>query len=68
MPALRHLLHNALIQPHFDYALSTWYPNLTTKLINQTNQNKCMHFCLQLDKLKDILHEELECLNWLPTT
>ena len=55
-------MHNALIQPHFDYAFSTWYPNLTTKFKHriQTTQNKCMHFCLQLDKLKDILHEELE--------
>ena len=70
MPALRHLLHNALIQPHFDYAFSTWYPNLTMKFKHriQTTQNKCIHFCLQLDKLKDILHEELECLNWLPAT
>ena len=28
MPALRRLLCNALIQPHFDYACSAWYPNL----------------------------------------
>ena len=28
-PALRRLLCNALIQPHFDYACSAWYPNLT---------------------------------------
>ena len=26
---LRRLLCNALIQPHFDYAYSAWYPNLT---------------------------------------
>ena len=25
---LRRLLCNALIQPHFDYACSAWYPNL----------------------------------------
>ena len=70
MPALRKLLHNALTQPHFDYAFSTWYPNLTRKLKHriQTTQNKCMNFCLQLDKLKDTPHEELECLNWLPAT
>ena len=55
-PALRRLLFNALIQPHFDYACSAWYPNLTKKLKHriQTTQNKCMHFCLQLDKLKHI--------------
>ena len=28
-PALRRLLFNALIQPHFDYALSDWCPKLT---------------------------------------
>ena len=30
-PKLRRLLCNALIQPHFDYAYSAWYPNLTKK-------------------------------------
>ena len=68
--ALRRLLCNALIQPHFDYACSAWYPNLTKKLKHrvQTTQNKCMRFCLQLDKLKHISHEEIERLNWLPVT
>ena len=28
----RRMLCNALIQPHFDYACSTWYPNLNVKL------------------------------------
>ena len=32
----------------------------------QTTQNKCVHFFLQLDKLKHIFHEVLKCLNWLP--
>ena len=31
-PELRRLLCNAMIQPHFDYACSAWYPNLTQKL------------------------------------
>ena len=30
-PQLRRLMCNALIQPHFDYASSTWYLNLTEK-------------------------------------
>ena len=34
-PTLRRLLCNALIQPHFDYACSAWYPNLTKKLKNR---------------------------------
>ena len=69
-PALRHLLCNALIQPHFDYACSAWYPNLTKKLKHriQTTQNKCIRFCLQLDKLKHISHEDSERLNWFPVT
>ena len=70
MPALRHLLCNALIQPHFDYACSACYPNLTKKLKHriQTTQNKCMHFYLQLNQSKHIFYEELKCLNWLPVT
>ena len=50
-PTLRRLLCNALIQPHFGYACSAWYPNLNKKLENriQTSQNKCIRFFLQLD-------------------
>ena len=59
MRAPRHLLCNALIQPHFDYAYSAWYPNLAKKLKDRirTTQNKCMHFSLQLYKLKHISHK-----------
>ena len=51
--ALRRLLCKALIQPHFDYSCCMWYANLTKKLKHriQTTQNKCVRFCLQLDKL-----------------
>ena len=31
-PGLRRMLCNALIQLHFDYACSVWYPNLNVKL------------------------------------
>ena len=49
-------------------ACSAWYPNLTKKLKHRikTTQNKCMLFCLQLDQLKLIFHEEFERLNLLP--
>ena len=69
-PTLRRLLCNALIQPHFDYACSVWYPNLIKKLKNriQTSQNKCIRFCLQLDKTTHISHKEFETVNWLPVT
>ena len=58
-PTLRQLLCNALIQSHFDYACSAWYPNLTKKLKNriQTSQNKCICFCLQFDKMTHISHK-----------
>ena len=67
---LRRLLCNALIQPHFDYACSAWYPNLTKKLKNriQTSQNKCIRFCLRLDKMTHISRTQFEILNWLPVT
>ena len=52
----RQLLCNALIQSYFDYACSAWYPNSTKKLKNriQAFQNKCIRFCLQLDKMTHI--------------
>ena len=55
-PALRRLLCNALIQPHLDYASSAWYPNLTQKMKNkiQITKNKCIRYCLQLDKMTHI--------------
>ena len=36
-PNLRRLLCNALIQPHFDYACSAWYPYLSKKLKKQNS-------------------------------
>ena len=44
-PYLCGLLCNALILPHFDYACSAWYPNLSKKLKNriETLQNKCIN-------------------------
>ena len=69
-PTLRRLLCNALIQPHFNYTCSAWYSNLTKKLNNrnQTFQNKCIRFCLQLDKMTHVSYKEIEILNWLPGT
>ena len=66
-PNLRRLLCNALIQPHFDCACSAWHHNLSNKLKDkiQTSQNKCIRFCLQLDKMSHISHKEFETINWL---
>ena len=43
---LRRLLCNGLIQPHFDYACTAWYPNLSKKLKDklQATENKCIRF------------------------
>ena len=65
---LRRLLCNNLIQPHFDYACSAWYPNLSKKLKNriQTPQNKGICFCLQLNKLSHIFKKKIETINCFP--
>ena len=49
---LRRLLCNAIIQPNFDYALAAWYTNISKKLSDKLHvcQNKCIRFCLHLDK------------------
>ena len=67
-PYLKRLLCNSLIQPHFDYASSAWYPNLNTNLKTkmQTAQNKCIRFCLQLDNRHHIGVNEFKKINWLP--
>ena len=61
-PELRRMLCNALIQSHFDYACTAWYPNLTekTKEKIQIMQNKCMRFCLRLDKMHHISLRSLD--------
>ena len=66
-PPLCRLLCNALIQPLFDYACTAWFPNLSKKLRLrlQATQNKCIRFCLQLDKMSRICVNEFLELNWL---
>ena len=65
---LRRLLCNALIQPHYDYACSTWYPNLNKRITKkiQTSQNKCVRFCLRLGNRTHIGTDEFRKMNWLP--
>ena len=67
-PPLRRLLCNSLIQPHFDYACSAWYPNLNKRLKSklQILQNKCIRFCLNLNNRAHIGQKEFEQINWLP--
>ena len=69
-PYLKRLLCNALIQPHFDYACSAWYPNLNKKLKSklQTVQNRCIRYCLQLDNRSQIGEKHFKKINWLPVS
>ena len=57
-----------MIQPHFDYACSAWYPNLTQNLSKklQTTQNKWIRFCLQLGNRSHIGASEFKQINWFP--
>ena len=68
-PYLRRLLCNALIQPHFDYGCTSWYPLLNKKLKTklQTAQNKCIRFCLNMPPRSHIGTNEFIKINWLPT-
>ena len=67
--SLRRLLCNALIQPHYDYAYSAWYPSLNKRLLKkkQISQNKCIRYCLKLDNRAHIGANEFKEINWLPT-
>ena len=69
-PYLKRLLCNALIQPHFDYVCSAWYPNLNKKLKSklQTVQNRCIRYCLHLDNRSHIGVKDFEKINWLPVS
>ena len=67
--SLRRLLLNALIQPHFDYACTSWYPMLNKRLSKkiQAAQNKCIRLYLNLKKTAHIGATEFKAINWLPT-
>ena len=67
--SLRRMLCNYLIQPHFDYACSAWYPNLNKKYKKkvQVAQNKCVRFCLILENRAHLGVKEFRKINWLPT-
>ena len=65
---LRRMLCNTIIQPHFDYASSAWYPNLGKGLKKklQIAQNKCIRYCLYLDNREGIRYKHFKEINWLP--
>ena len=61
-PSLRRLLHNALIQPLCDYGCIALISESFKETKIQVMQNKCIRFCLQLDKR--ICVKEFLKLNW----
>ena len=65
---VRRMLCNAIIQPHFDYACTSWYLNLSKYFKNklQVTQNKCIRFCLQKHSRTHISTEDFIAINWLP--
>ena len=63
---LRRLLCNSLIQPHFDYACTAWYPNFTKKLKDKLQVTQNIRFCLKLQCREHISNEHFQKLNWLP--
>ena len=69
-PAYRRLLCDALIQPHFDYGCSSWFPLLKRdlKLKLQKAQNKCIRFCLNLPPRSHINPSHFRKINQLPVS
>ena len=50
----------------FYYAYSICYSNLNEKLKKKFLQNKCIRFCLKLDKRHHISNKDFESINWFP--
>ena len=69
MLPLRHLLCNALIESHYDYACPVCYLSLNKRLLKKikTSQNKCIRYCLNLDYRAHVGIDEFIKINWLPT-
>ena len=64
------LLVMSLIQCHFDYACSFWYPGLSKVLKNklQVTQNKIIRFVLNMDSRAHVCSEVFKSLGWLPVS
>ena len=64
------LLVMSLIQSHFDYAGSFWYPGLTQFLRNrlQTTQNKIIRFVFKMGPRSHIGQDVYKAVGWLPVS
>ena len=63
----RRLLCNALIQSHFDYGCTSWYPLLSKafKTNLQIAQNKYIRFCLELPPRGHISSSHFRKINYV---
>ena len=63
------MLLKALIQPHFDYACTSWLLMLNKRLSKkvQSAQNKCIRFYLNLKSTAHVGATGFKAINWLPT-
>ena len=68
--AYKRLLCNTLIQPHFDYGCSFWFPLLkkNLKMQSQKPQNKCISFCLNFPPRSHIDPSHFKKRDWLPAS
>ena len=64
---LRRLLCNSMIQPFFEYACNSSYPNIDKKLkmCLQASQSKCIRFCLKLNDKSRLKSKDFKSINWL---
>ena len=66
------MLCNTIIQPHFDYASSAWYQNLSKRVKKEIAncpelpKNKCVRYCLYLGNREGIRYRHFKEMNWLP--
>ena len=66
--ACKRLLCYALIQRHFDYGCTSWYPLLSKAFKKRFKiaQNKCIRYCLDLPPRTNISTIHFRKINWLP--
>ena len=64
----RKLLVSSLIQPHFNYACTSWFSGLSKTIKNklQITQNKLIRYILKMDARSHIDANSFIELNWLP--
>lgn len=64
----KRLLASTLVQCHFDYACSAWYPGLSERLKKslQITQNKLVRFVQGKNLRAHVGYTEIKQLGWLP--